>query len=144
MTQAARPSGLVVALDYNHAGNRWQPDPPAAFHTFYHAFLSWRQANHWDNHMADHLPALFHSAGLVEVESHLQDEISERGDPDFAQRSALWPEVIEKLGESLVQAGVLTAAQLQAASECCEPWIGTDLQKQSLSLRAVVGRKELK
>src|ERR1019366_3444221 len=58
MKAAAKPGGLVVVLDYNLAANEWEPDPPAAFRDFYQAFLDWREANHWDNKMADHLPGL--------------------------------------------------------------------------------------
>ena len=68
------------------------------FQVFYAAFLAWRQSNRWDNEMADHLPELFRSAGLTNIESRVQDEISERGDADFTHRVALWSEVIESLG----------------------------------------------
>jgi ubiquinone/menaquinone biosynthesis C-methylase UbiE len=59
MRQAARPTGMVVVLDYNHAGNEWEPKPPSEFLVFYAAFLSWRDIHDWDNDMADHLPAFF-------------------------------------------------------------------------------------
>ncbi|MGO9258874.1 MAG: class I SAM-dependent methyltransferase [Bryobacteraceae bacterium] len=45
MSQAARPSGLLVVLDYNHVLNQWAPDPPAGFRNFYRAFLAWREAH---------------------------------------------------------------------------------------------------
>jgi hypothetical protein len=51
--------------------------------------------------MADHLPDLFRSAGLVEVKSQAQDEVVELGGPDFAERAVLWSEEIENvLGNS--------------------------------------------
>ena len=34
MTRAAKPGGLVVVLDYNHAFNAWAPAPPADFARF--------------------------------------------------------------------------------------------------------------
>jgi replicative DNA helicase len=73
MKQAAKPAGVLVVLDYNHTQNQWQPDPPRAFKLFYDAFLAWRHTNHWDNEIADHLPELFRSAGLVDVESRVQE-----------------------------------------------------------------------
>src|SRR5581483_10387464 len=51
LKRAAKPSGLVTVLDYNHTRNDWDPDPPREFRQFYAAFLAWRQANGWDNAM---------------------------------------------------------------------------------------------
>src|SRR5262249_39580324 len=85
MKQAAKRSGALVILDYSHASNRWEPDPPPAFRVFYNAFLAWRNANRWDNEMADHLPELFRSAGLVAVKSCVQDEVARRGEPEFVE-----------------------------------------------------------
>ena len=39
MKQAAKTFGMLVVLDYNHAGNDWIPDPPAEFRKFYTAFV---------------------------------------------------------------------------------------------------------
>ena len=47
MARAAKPGGLLVALDYNHALNDWHPDPPPAFAEYYRRFLSWREGNGW-------------------------------------------------------------------------------------------------
>jgi ubiquinone/menaquinone biosynthesis C-methylase UbiE len=99
MKDALKPSGMLVVLDYNLAANEWEPEPPDAFRDFYAAFLAWRKANLWDNHMADHLPELFRSAGLGDIESHVQDEIAQRGMPHFDQKANLWLWVIENLGE---------------------------------------------
>jgi hypothetical protein len=43
-----------------------------------------------------------------EIESHDQDEVNERGEPGFAERAALWSEVIENVGAQIVQAGFCT------------------------------------
>jgi SAM-dependent methyltransferase len=139
MKQAAKPSGMLVVLDYNHAHNQWNPDPPGEFRLFYSAFLEWREANRWDNEMADHLPDLFRAAGLHEVRSDVQDEIVERGDPDFAGRAALWPQVIENLGGQLAKAGFCSDRQVAEALECYDLWVKTTLQKQTLAMRAVSG-----
>lgn len=140
MKQAAKPGGMLVVLDYNHARNEWEPIPPVEFLDFYQAFLAWRDVNHWDNEMADHLTGLFRDAGLTDVRSYVQDEIGERGEPEFAERAALWSEVIESLGEPLSKAGFCTESQLQAARESYSAWIGTELIRQRLAMRTVIGR----
>jgi SAM-dependent methyltransferase len=139
MKEALKPSGMLVVLDYNLAANEWEPDPPAAFVDFYRAFLAWREASRWDNQMADHLPELFQSAGLIDIESHVQDEIAERGSPHFDQHANLWFWVIENLGEQLTKAAFLTEPQLQAAGNSYQPWTQTELVKQTLRMRTVVG-----
>jgi len=140
MKQAAKPSGMLVVLDYNHAANEWAPDPPAEFRDFYRAFLAWRKANGWDNEMADHLPGLFQSAGLIEIESHVQDEVAHRGTPNFGEQASLWSQVIENVGVQLTKAGFLNESRLQEASECYAAWAQTDLMKQTLAMRTVVAR----
>lgn len=140
MKQAAKPGGMLVALDYNHAKNRWEPHPPPEFCDFYKAFLAWREARQWDNHMADHLPELFRSLGLADVESHVQDEIIERGGPEFAEHADLWSQVIENLGEQLAKAGFCMESQLQEARERYGSWAKTELMKQTLAMRTITGR----
>jgi hypothetical protein len=139
MKQAAIPSGVLVVLDYNHTSNQWEPDPPGEFKLFYNAFLAWRETNRWDNEMADHLPDLFRSSGLVEVKSQVQDETVERGGPEFAERAALWSEVIENVGGQLATAGFCTKRQLDQARECYDSWAKTVLVKQTLAMRAITG-----
>lgn len=139
MKQALRPSGTLVVLDYNHANNSWEPDPPGEFRLFYDAFLAWRSRNHWDNRIADQLPVLFRSAGLVEVSSRVQDEVAKRGNPDFTERAALWSEVIENVGEQLSAAGFCTERQIEQARETYRLWVSTTLVRQTLALRAVIG-----
>jgi len=139
MKQAAKPAGALVVLDYNHASNRWEPDPPGEFKLFYNAFLAWRQKNGWDNEMADHLPDLFRGAGLVDVNSQVQDEVVERGEPEFAERAGLWAEVIENVGEQLATAGLCTERQLAEAHASYTRWVKTELVRQTLIMRAVTG-----
>jgi SAM-dependent methyltransferase len=140
MIEAAKLGGTVVALDYDHAHSPWEPDPPVAFQRFYQAFLAWRAANDWDNQMAAHLPELFRSEGLVEIESRVQDEIVVRGDPDFAEQSVLFLEVIEALGNRLVESGFCTESELAEARDSYSPWLGTELARQTLQMRAVIGK----
>jgi SAM-dependent methyltransferase len=140
MKQAAKAGGMLVVLDYNHAKNRWDPDPPGEFCDFYKAFLAWREAHDWDNHMADHLPELFRSVGLADVESHVQDESIERGAPEFGEHADLWSQVIENLGEQLAKAGYCTESQLQEAHKRYRSWAKTELMKQTLAMRTITGR----
>jgi hypothetical protein len=129
---------LLVILDYNHADNQWEPDPPPAFRRFYAAFLAWRESNHWDNRMADHLPELLRSAGLANVESHLQNEVTERGEPEFVERSALWSEVIDNVGAQIVSAKFCTPHEWEEARDTYRAWVKTQLVKQTLVMRAVL------
>jgi SAM-dependent methyltransferase len=139
MKKSARPRGLVVALDYNHAENTWEPSPPIEFQLFYGAFLDWRDAHGWDNRMAEHLPGLFRSVGLAEVESFASDEIAQRSDDHFEDASAVWLWVIESLGPQIAAEGFLSEDQRLAAEACYGGWRRDSLQKQTLSMQTVVG-----
>jgi SAM-dependent methyltransferase len=141
MKRATKPGGSVVVLDYSHLHNAWEPEPPGEFRRFYEAFLAWRQANGWDNEMAHHLPGLFAGAGLIDISSRVGDEVVERGDADFGERTALWSEVIENVGQTIAEAGFCTEAQIAIARECYAPWVNTTLTKQTLFMRAVTARK---
>ena len=140
MKHAAKRDGLLVIMDYNHTKSEWAPDPPPAFRHFYRAFLGWRDANSWDNEMGDHLPAYFREAGLLAIRSEIEDEIAARGETDFVERAGLWSEVIESLGEPISKAGFCTESELRAARESYSAWVETGLEKQTLALRAVIGR----
>lgn len=140
MRRAARPGGLLAVLDYNHEQNEWEPDPPAGFQGFYRAFLNWREAHHWDNQMADRLPELFQAAGLSDVESQPQDEISERGQLGFEEAAALWSRVIENVGGQLIREEFLAESKLRLAAEHYQPWAQSQLRAQRLAMRTVVGK----
>lgn len=140
MARATKSNGAVVVLDYNHALHSWEPVPPAAFREFYRVFLSWRQANGWDNEIGNHLPAVFEQAGLTNVTSINQDEIAKRGDDDFDQQSSLWPLLIDNLASALLQSGACTKELLDDARNAYEPWRQQSLMRQTLSLRATIGR----
>ena len=142
MKRAAKAGGFIVILDYNLADTRWEPDPPPDFKRFYRAFLDWRTANDWDNRMADHLPELFHSAGLTTVEIHSCDEIVQRGEPDFfdAYASGIWQYVIQSLGPQLVHDHFLKESERCRAEEDYERYVQTTLQRQTHSMSTVEGR----
>jgi SAM-dependent methyltransferase len=139
MKGAVKPNGLLVALDYNHEENSWTPRPPIEFLRFYDAFLAWRHANEWDNRMADHLPALFQSAGLADVQVFVDDQKANRGDPGFSDAAALWVQVIQSVGPQIVNDGFLGEHERVAAETCYRPWSESDLDEQVLSMRTVVG-----
>jgi SAM-dependent methyltransferase len=141
MVAATRPGGHVVVLDYNHAELLWEPDPPPSFHRFYRAFLEWRDEAGMDNHMADHLGALFSAAGLEQVTISDEAEITRRDDPDFATRVALWAEVIATRGHQLVGDGKISEAERAEAEREFRTWIADRCRRQVLTLKAVVGRK---
>ena len=142
MKKAAKLGGRVIVLDYNLDETRWEPDAPADFLRFYRAFLDWRDANRWDNQMASHLTALFHSEGMVDVATHPSDELVRRGDPDFsdAYASGIWLYVIQTLGPKLVQAGFLEENVRLSAEEGYGVYIRDTLQLQRHSMLAVEGR----
>lgn len=118
MKKAAKPGGRVLVLDYNHRHHSWEPDPPVAFKRFYDAFLTWRTANGWDNLMGDSLGGLFHIVGLGDVEVHVDDELIESGDSDFAATAGIWKDVVATLGPRMVAAGFLSERERAAAESC--------------------------
>ena len=105
MARVAKRGGQLVVVDYNHTFNRWEPDPPEAFASFYKVFLTWRHSNGWSNEMGHQLADLFAAECLIDIQAHRQDAQSERGDPDFAAETALWTNVIDNLGSTLVTSG---------------------------------------
>lgn len=139
MKQAAKRGGVVIVLDYNHTQNQWEPDPPADFRVCYDAFLAWRRENGWDNEMADHLPELFRSVGLVSVSSRAEDEVVKRGEPEFARQGYLWGGTLRHVAKQLIAADFCTEIQLESALEKYNSWVKTSLVKQTLALRATSG-----
>lgn len=139
MRNAVKPGGRVVVLDYNHAANTWDPEPPTAFRTFYSAFLQWREANGWDNSMADRLPGLFQACGLTDIRSNVQDEVSPRATETFAHAAFIWAHAAESLGPLLVTAGFLTEEQRADAERTYRAFVNDGLRQQTLSLRTVTG-----
>lgn len=140
MTRAAKPGGIIVALDYNHEENTWDPGPPEEFRSFYRGFLEWRSAHGWDNRMGDRLPALMEAAALQEITMSARDEIVRAGEPGCEEACELWPAVIRALGESVVTSGFATAAQLDAAGQAYREWSRTAMKEQRFVLRGVWGR----
>ena len=139
MRAATKPGGLVVALDYDHADNAWTPEPPPEFRRFYDAFLAWRAANGWDNHMANHLPGLFAAAGLESIEVHDDDQVTQRDDADSETAAGIWLHVIRDIGPRIVQAGFAQDGDVRAADGTYSLWMRDAFERQELVMKTVVG-----
>ena len=140
MARAVRPGGLLVILDYNHTLNGWAPGPPPAFVEFYTRFLAWREANGWDNRVANRLPALLEERGLQDVRFEVRDVTTARGDDDFDEQTEIWVEVIDRLGPAMEAAGQCDTTLIEDARHCFDRWRRTDLVCQTLSMSATVAR----
>lgn len=139
LAASVKPGGKVIVLDYCHELSRWEPEPPPEFSRFYSAFLAWRTANGWSNRMGDELPSLLRAAGLVDVESRNDDEIVERGEPDFERATAIWVGSIETMGSAMAAAGFWTERDRAEALESYARYVQCDLRRQMLAMRSVVG-----
>ncbi len=136
---AARPGGMVVALDYNHRRMSWEPAPPDSVLAFYEAFLEWRAQAGMDNQMSDHLEAMFEELGLREVRCTPQPEVTRRGERDFEVRIALWGQVIATRGHQIVADGFLSEARRAVAETDFVEWAADAAQSQTLWLAATEG-----
>lgn len=126
MVELTKPGGRVVVLDYAHERNLWAPEAPASFQHFWRGFLRWREANGWDNLLADRLEPMFTAAGLRDVVVTDDDEVAS---------PALWPHVMESLGQVVVRDGFLTDLKLLAARDGMTSYSGV----QHLALRTAIG-----
>ena len=142
MAAATKRGGMIVVLDYNHEDNSWDPSPPWEFVRFYNAFLAWRAANQWDNRIADHLPSMFASAGLGQIEDHDDREVSSRGEPNFESATAIWPHVMETIGLSIVVAGFLSEMDREQAKDRYEHYRKTTLATQCLAIKTITGSRQ--
>lgn len=141
MARAVKPGGKVVVLDYCHTRNVWDPEPPPELLKFYSAFLSWRQANGWSNHIGDELPSLFSAAGLEEIETRIDDEIVERGSPDFDRFAQIWIYSIQSMANSLIAGKFWTEAERQETLARYKDYVASDLRRQTLAMRSVAGTR---
>jgi SAM-dependent methyltransferase len=141
MAFATKPGGRVVVLDYNHERIAWDPAPPASMARFYQAFLDWRAAAGMDNAIADRLPDMFARAGLVDVATTVEDEVTERGAADFASRAGLWGYVAASRGHQMVADGAVTETERATAETDHAAWVADGCRRQVMHLRCVVSRK---
>ena len=91
--------------------------------------------------MGDDLPALFSAAGLEAIEMRIDDEIVERGEPDFDRSAAIWTNSIESIGDSLIAGNFWTEADRQKTQASYKRYVASDLRRQSLAMRSVVGTR---
>ena len=129
MTGATKPGGHVVVLDYNHERIAWDPAPPPSMARFYQAFLDWRAAAGMDNAIADRLADMFGRVGLVDVTTTVEDEVTVRGDADFATRAGLWGYVAASRGHQMVTDGAVTEAERAAAEADHAAWVDDGCQR---------------
>jgi ubiquinone/menaquinone biosynthesis C-methylase UbiE len=136
-----QPGGRVVILDYNHEKIVWYSPPPVSMRMFYTAFLRWRAEAGMDNAVADHLAQMCGQAGLVNIVTTPQPEMTQRTDPDFAVRLGLWAEVAATRGRQMVSDGVITEPQRAAAETEYRAWLHDNAASQCLYLIAVEGTR---
>jgi SAM-dependent methyltransferase len=140
MVSLARPGGWVVVLDYDHLKAEWEPAPPPAFARFYAAFLAWRSDAGMDNAIAERLPAMFRECGLLDVSDSDESESTDPSDPAYPAHAALWCDVAATRGHQLVADGVLTETERADAEREMRRWVERREGRQTLRLRACVGR----
>ncbi|MCZ6873666.1 MAG: methyltransferase domain-containing protein [bacterium] len=141
MATCTKRGGRVVVLDYNHEKIVWTPEPPPSMQGFYRAFLYWRSEAGMDNAIADRLPALFDSAGLVDIRLTPQHEMTQRADADFAVRMGIWAEVAASRGYQMVRDQVVTEPQRAEAEVAYRQWIHAEAASQQLYLLSVEGTR---
>jgi SAM-dependent methyltransferase len=144
MARAATPEGMLVILDYNHSLREWHPGPPHAFADFYACFLAWREANGWDNTIANRCPALLEEIGCREVRAVGQDRTVTRGAPEFEEATALWVAVIDHLGPTMVRAQACAPSLIDLARRQFDAWRYDNLETHTVSMRASMGRVPLR
>ncbi|HJY81554.1 MAG TPA: methyltransferase domain-containing protein [Candidatus Binatia bacterium] len=141
LVTAAKPGGRVVILEYNHEKIVWQPEPPVSMQEFYAAFLRWRAEAGMDNTIADHLPEMFAQAGLTDIGTTPQHELTRRSDPDFATRIGIWAEVAASRGQQMVADSIVSEDLRAAAETDYRNWIGDSAESQLMYLVAVEGTR---
>jgi ubiquinone/menaquinone biosynthesis C-methylase UbiE len=141
MVGYTRPGGQVLVLDYNHLEATWDPPAPPAFGRFYAAFLAWREQAGMDNGIADRLPEMFRACGLADVTDSDESESTDPSDPAYLTHAALWCDVVATRGHQMVADGALTEAERIAAEAEMRGWVERRDGRQTLCLRACVGRK---
>ena len=139
MTAAAKRGGRVVVLDFNHEKAAWTPEPPASMRRFYAAFLSWRATAGMDNAIADHLALLFAEAGLAQIITTEQHDVTRRIDPDFEARAGIWAAVAASRGHQMVADGVISESERRSAEVDYRVWLGDGAESHAMYLLAIEG-----
>ncbi|PWU19147.1 MAG: ubiquinone biosynthesis methyltransferase UbiE [Candidatus Rokuibacteriota bacterium] len=140
MAHAAASRGPVVVRDYDHTQAEWS-DPPAAWITFYRAFLAWREAGGLDNAIATRLPALCRAAGLEDARLVPQITTVRASDADFFRVAGLWRLVIESRGRQMVAAGYITEPDRRAALDAFTDWMREEDASQTVHEACIVAHR---
>jgi hypothetical protein len=90
---------------------------------FYAAFLAWRAAAGMDNAIADHFGNLFARAGLGDLVTTDQHEITRHGDADFETRAGIWAAVATTRGHQMVADGAISEPERRAAEADYWAWL---------------------
>jgi hypothetical protein len=109
--------------------------------TFYNAFLRWRADAGMDNAIADHLPDMCATVGLMDILETPQPEATYRGEADFERRMSLWAEVAASRGSQMVADGFISEAERAAAAAEYRAWIQDVAESQTLYLISVEGTR---
>jgi ubiquinone/menaquinone biosynthesis C-methylase UbiE len=139
MTAAARRGGRLVLLDFNHDKATWTPDPPPSMRRFYASFLRWRTGAGMDNEIADHLALLMAKAGLAQITTTEQHEVTHRGDHDFETRAGIWAEVAASRGHQMVADGAISEGERRSAELDYRAWLRGDAVSHTMYMLAVEG-----
>jgi hypothetical protein len=134
-----RPGGLGVVLDHNHQRATWTPAPPASMRAFYAAFLRWRVEAGFDDAIADRLPGLMQTAGLLDIRVTPQHDVVQRGDAAFEAAAGPWAEVAATRGRQMVADGAISEAARATAEAEYQAWVRTAAQTHTQYLLAVEG-----
>lgn len=141
MVAAARPGGLVIALEYNQEKIEWSPEPPASMRHFYAAFVRWRAEAGMDNAMADDLNGLFRAAGLRNITVSEQHEIATRGEPGFVEQAGVWSDVAASRGHQLVADGAVTEPERALAESDYRTWVASTAERMLMYMLCVEGTR---
>jgi ubiquinone/menaquinone biosynthesis C-methylase UbiE len=141
LAMALAPGGQLIALDYNHRAHRWQPDPPRSLASFMHRFCAWREQKGWHSDVLPIVAALCADARLVVVALEEADDVVRRGDPRFPAVSAVWPQVIAKLGPQMAADGALGEDDRAEAEASAGPWCDSEMIEQRMAVRVLVAAR---
>jgi SAM-dependent methyltransferase len=118
MVRAARPGGIIVVEDIDHAGVFSHPHSPPleTFVGLYNRVVRSRGA---DPEIGPRLPGLFHEVGLVELHlSHVQPVYLD-GEAKQIHRITL-----DNIAPAVTAAGFATEAELEALSGALDAFLG--------------------
>lgn len=141
LTNALVPGGWLVALDYNHRGHRWSPEPPDELPWFVERFRAWREASRW---LSDVLPVaegMLPVVGLRDVRTQSADQRARRGEPRFAAAATIWPKVIETLGPKMAEEGFISVQDVERSLDVIGRWCEHELLEQTMAARVMTARR---